>query len=136
AFTATLAAIHDTPDPDEIPFFKGRNVVSDRGDPTDNFMPGDAWENGSGPFRPDLMEIGMADPAVSNGNLHIMRARRPSGDLQSFQRLVTRQGAVCSDGAHFAVLPVYPRRFMIYPCATRKNSACRRVTCCPQDFIP
>src|SRR5690606_14267859 len=70
AFTATLAAIHDTPDPDEIPFFKGGNVVSDRGDPTDNFMPGDAWENGSGPFRPDLMEIGMADPAVSNGNLH------------------------------------------------------------------
>lgn len=80
ALLALLAAIDHAADAHQIADGVARDSVADRGDPAHNFMPRHAGIERSRPFRSRLVEIGVADAAVGDGDLHILRPRFAAGD--------------------------------------------------------
>ena len=77
---AMLAAVDHAADADQIPFLEGGNLLSEPADPTYDLMSGYTWVDGAMPFIPGRMQVGMADPAKHDVDLHIMRLRRPPPD--------------------------------------------------------
>ena len=80
ALFALLTAIDHTADAHQIADGVARDGVADRGHPTHNFMPRHAGIQRSRPFRTRLVEIGVADAAVSDGDLYILWPRLAAGD--------------------------------------------------------
>ena len=80
ALFALLAAIDHAADAHQIADGVARDGVADRGHPTHNFMPRHAGIERSRPFRTRLVEIGVADAAVSDGDLYILWPRLAAGD--------------------------------------------------------
>lgn len=89
-----LAAIDDAADADEIAGFESRDMSADSGHAPDDFMAGDARKLRAGPFGTHLMQVGVADTAVGNVDLYVVRTRRTAGDLQWFEGLVARMCAI------------------------------------------
>src|SRR5690606_12618875 len=52
----------------------------------------------AGPLGTHLMQVRVADAAVEDVDLHIMRARRAADDLHGFDRLGAGVGAIGVDG--------------------------------------
>ena len=80
ALLALFTAVDHTADAHQIADGVARDSVADRGDPAHNFMPRHAGIERSRPFRSRLVEIGVADAAVSDGDLYILRPRVAAGD--------------------------------------------------------
>ena len=61
-------------------------------------MPRHAREQCACPFGPHLVQVGMADAAKGNVDLHVVRTGCAAGDLQGFEGLVARMGTVSVNG--------------------------------------
>lgn len=71
-----FAAVDDATDADQITDLEIRDVRADSRNTTDNFVPRYARELRTGPFRPYLVQVGMADATERDVDLHIMGGRR------------------------------------------------------------
>src|SRR5690606_29335228 len=97
AILAVPATVDDAADPDQIAHLIPRHLRADRTHAADDFMARHTGELGAGPFGTHLVQVRVADAAVEDVDLHIMRARSAAGDLHGFERLGAGVGAVGLD---------------------------------------
>jgi hypothetical protein len=95
-----LAAIDDTANANEIARPEVRYVRAYGGHAPDDFMAGNAREPCARPFRAHLVQVGMANAAVGDLDLDVVRARRAAGNPHGFQGFVARMGTVGRDIVH------------------------------------
>ncbi|MNN30577.1 hypothetical protein D3C81_1442310 [compost metagenome] len=95
AVLTLLAAIDDAADANQLAKLEARDMRAYCGHPPDDFVARHAGELGSGPLRPDLMQIGVADAAIRDVDLHVMGAGTAAGDFHRLQRLVA---GICAVG--------------------------------------
>jgi hypothetical protein len=89
-----LTAIDDATYPDEITDLETLYMRADSGYAAHNFVTRHARKLRPRPFRSHLMQIGMADAAIGNVDLNVMRPRVAAGDFHGLKRLVAGMGAV------------------------------------------
>jgi hypothetical protein len=63
---ADAAGVDKTADAGEVAYLKVFYFVADAADPAYDLMTGDHREDRSAPFVTDLVDIGVADPAIKN----------------------------------------------------------------------
>ena len=80
ALFALLTAIDHTADAHQIAHGVTGDPTAHGGHPADDFMARYAGIERSGPFGAGLMYIRVADAAIINGDLHIVRSRFAAGD--------------------------------------------------------
>jgi len=76
-------------------------VLADGGHAADDFVARNARKEGAGPFGAHLVEVGVADAAEGDVDLHVVLARRAAGDVHRFERFVGGVGAVSFDSHGF-----------------------------------
>jgi hypothetical protein len=73
-------------------------MLADCRDMADDFMPRYARIKRSCPFGADLIQVGMADASIGDGDLDVMRPYRPAFDVDGFDWFVGGVGAIGFDG--------------------------------------
>lgn len=105
---AMLATVYQTADADRIADLEFRHMVADGGHMADDFMPRHARIERSAPFAAHLMQVGMANAAIGDGDGDIVRAGRAAFDVHGFNGLV---GGICAKGlGQHGGLPEYKER--------------------------
>ncbi len=97
AIRTGLAAVDDTAHADQVTDLEFADVVADGGNTAHDLVTGDAGVLGAGPFGTDLVQVGVADAAIGDVDLHIVRAGGAAGDFQMFDRLVGGVGTISVD---------------------------------------
>src|SRR5690606_5215525 len=87
AILAVPATADGAADPHQIAHLIPRHLRAARTHAADDFMARHTGESGAGPFGTYLVQVRVADAAIEDVDLHIMRARRAAGDLHGFERL-------------------------------------------------
>ncbi len=94
AVLAVLAAVDDATDTDQIADLVVFDVIANRRDAADDFMAGHARELRTSPFGAHLMQVGMADAAEGDIDLHVVRGWRTAFDLHGLKGFVASVGAI------------------------------------------
>jgi hypothetical protein len=89
-----LAAVDDAADTDQIADLVVFDVIANRRDAADDFMAGHAGELRASPFGAHLMQVGMADAAEGDIDLHVVRGWRTAFDLHGLKGFVASVGAI------------------------------------------
>lgn len=89
-----LAAVDDAADAHQVARLETLHVRADGGDPAHDLVARHTGVLGAIPFGTHLVQVGVADAAEGDVDLDIMHAGRAAGDLQRFERLVARVGAI------------------------------------------
>ncbi len=93
AGVAALAAVDHAADADRVSDGKAADGRADGADMADDFMAGHAGVLCAGPFGTHGVQVGMADAAIGDGNLHVVRSDVAAGDFHRFKRFVGGIGA-------------------------------------------
>jgi len=131
AIRALLTAVDDASDADEISDLVALDMGANRRNPPNDLVSGDAGIECAGPFRTNLVKIGMTDAAEGNGDLNVVCADRAAGDIERLERLVAGVSAVSFDGhILFSIMQLLCLRFVKRPkaviVAARSQSAPNR----------
>ena len=94
AVVAPLATVDDAADADEIALAESRHLRADRRDAAHDLVAGNARPARARPFRARLMQIRMADAAIDDLDLNVVRTGRPARDLHRFEGAISGIGAV------------------------------------------
>jgi hypothetical protein len=94
AAIAVLAGIDHATDTSYLAFDETGNSRAYLRDSTDDLMAGYQGINGAAPLIADCMQVRMADPAVQNFDLYIVRARITSLKMNELEWLVGAGGPV------------------------------------------
>jgi hypothetical protein len=94
-----LAAVDETANPDRIADLEPGDLAADRADESHDFVTWNARINRALPFGPHLVEVRVADAAISDVDLHIVRTRLAALDLDRLERPVGGIGAIGLGGA-------------------------------------
>src|SRR5207249_2910703 len=94
-----LAAVDETADADGVAGLESGHVAADRRHMTDDLVARHAGVDRPLPLRADLVEVGMADAAISDVDLDVARAGLAPLDGDRLQRLVGGVGAIGFGGA-------------------------------------
>ena len=96
---ARAATSHHAADPHGVADLESRDLVADRADMADDLVAGHAGIDGPAPFGTDGVEIGMADAAISDVDLDVLRPGLPAFDGHGLERLFGRMSTI-SAGRH------------------------------------
>ena len=91
---ACAAAIDQTAHAHDIAHLEAGDLCPDGADVTDDFMARNAGVKRAAPFGADLMQVGMADAAIGDVDLHIARTYRAPFDRHGFKGFVASRGAI------------------------------------------
>jgi hypothetical protein len=105
ARVAVLAAADQAADADHVAFLEAADRTADGRDAAHDLVAGDAGIQGAGPFRAHGVQVGVADAAIGDLDLDVVRTDGAAGDVHRFQRLVGGEGAIGFDG-HVQDIPI------------------------------
>src|SRR4051812_7575951 len=108
ALGAGAVRIHHTTDSCELAGFELGDSGADFCDSPHDFMAGNAWINRRQSINPlisHLMEVGMANAAVQNFDLHIVLGWIAPVNLGECQRRSRRGGGICFALVHGSISP-------------------------------
>src|SRR5690606_11408952 len=98
ALLALAAAVDDAAHAHQVAGPEAGDPGADLGHPADNLASRHAGEQRAGPFRPHLVQVGVAHAAVGDVDAHVLRAGGTAGDVERHQRLIAGVGAPGFDG--------------------------------------
>src|SRR5690606_36142062 len=98
---AVLAAADHAADADHIAGLEAGHLAADGADAADDLVPRHAAIQRAAPLRARGVQVGMADAAIRDLDLHVLRAGRAAGDIHRLEGLVGGGDAVgaCGHGA-------------------------------------
>ncbi|MNH13947.1 hypothetical protein D3C79_735330 [compost metagenome] len=100
---AVFATVDDAADTDQVAGLEAFDMLTHGSHPADDFVARYAGEAGALPLGAHLVQVGVTDAAIVDGDLHIVSAWRATGDADRFEGLVAGVGAI-GDDVHGEIL--------------------------------
>ena len=105
---AGLATVNHASYANDVPDAELADLIAHGSDMADDFMSRHAGIQRAVPFSAHLMQVGMANAAIGNGNGDIVRAHRAAFDGDGLKRLVCSIGAIGFGKLGTALLNLVP----------------------------